>query len=120
MELLLLLAVVFAVGIVLYIFSNEPKNLNDILVNPYVAKKPLTPTEVIFYNKLKEALPQFIVLPQVQLASFISVNKTLIKPNETFKWQNPISQQSVDYLLCKHDFIGARKQSDRFRLIKST
>jgi Ca2+/Na+ antiporter len=104
MDFLVLILILSVCLIIFFVMNNKPKNLEDILVNPYFSKKPLTKTEIIFYNKLREALPQYIVLPQVQLASFIRVNRSLIKPNETYKWQNPISQQSVDFLICNNDF----------------
>lgn len=87
-------------------------------INPYISKQPLTPTEVTFYNLLVEALPEFIVLAQVQLASFIKVNKSQIDRQETYKWQNPLSQQSVDYLICTKDFsiVAAIELDDKSHL----
>ncbi len=72
-------------------------------VNPYTSKKPLTETEQIFFHRLKEALPECIVLAQVQLSSIIGINKFKAK-GEYYKWLNPILQQSVDYLVCLPDF----------------
>jgi hypothetical protein len=97
------------------VFSTQPKQIDSPLVNPYIAKKPLTVTEIEFYNLLSAALPEYRVLAQVQLASFIKVDKSLIKPNEKLKWQRPISQQSVDYLICDQDFsiIAAIELDDK-------
>lgn len=73
---------------------------------PYIQKKPLTETEAIFYAKLVEALPECIVLAQVQLSSFIKLKDEarLKKEKKSFSFQNRIAQQSVDYLICKKDF----------------
>lgn len=71
--------------------------------NPYTPKKPLTETEQILFHRLKEALPECIVLAQVQLSSIIGINKFKAK-GEYYKWLNPILQQSVDYLVCLPDF----------------
>lgn len=73
-------------------------------VNPYKSKNPLTKTETLFYHTLVKALPNYIVLAQVQLSRFIEVDRSLIDLNEFYKFFNPISQQSVDYLICTDDF----------------
>lgn len=72
-------------------------------LNPYNSKKPLTETEQILYHKLIEALPECIVLAQVQLSSIIGINKFKAQ-GEYYKWLNPILQQSVDFLVCLKDF----------------
>jgi hypothetical protein len=106
------------IGLLLFafvLFSTQPKPIDNPLVNPYIAKKPLTDTEIDFYNLLSAALPEYRVLAQVQLSSFIKVDKSLIYANESYKWQNPISQQSVDYLICDQDFsiIAAIELDDK-------
>lgn len=73
-------------------------------INPYLSKNPLTITETGFYHSLVEALPEHIVLAQVQLSSIIKVDKSKINFKEYYNWFNPISQQSVDYLICTKSF----------------
>jgi hypothetical protein len=74
-------------------------------LRPYISKPPLTHTEKIFYHRLKEALPEFIVLAQVQLSSFLRVDETQTNYQNYLKWFGPISQQSVDFLICDNDFL---------------
>lgn len=73
-------------------------------LRPYISKNPLTPTEITFYHRLIEALPEFIVLAQVQLSSFLKVDETQTNYQNHLKWFGPISQQSVDFLICRKDF----------------
>jgi hypothetical protein len=84
-------------------------------VRPYVSKNPLTPTETMFYHQLVEALPDFIVLAQVQLSSFLKVDTSRTEWKDYSRWFNPIAQQSVDYLICQKDFsiIAAIELDDK-------
>lgn len=84
-------------------------------VRPYVSKNPLTPTETMFYHQLVEALPDFVVLAQVQLSSFLKVDTTKTEWKDYSRWFNPIAQQSVDYLICQQDFsiIAAVELDDK-------
>lgn len=90
--------------------ETRPMNLG-----PYLSKNPLTPTETIFYHRLVAALPEHIVLAQVQLSSFLQVDKTQIKRQNYYKWFTPISQQSIDFLICSKDFsiIAAVELDDK-------
>jgi hypothetical protein len=106
-SLLILIFLVFLlVFFAAYIKSTHTSLPLDELLKPkpYYSTSPLTKTETIFYHRLVEALPDHVVLAQVQLASFISVDKSLIDRTESYKWQNPLSQQSVDFLICSKEF----------------
>jgi len=108
----LLLLVIFLGSILL----NQPsKPLNPF--NPYISKRPLTQTEITFYHRLVEALPDLVVLAQVQLSSIIKVDLPR-RHNRYYKFFNPISQQSVDFLICTRDFeiIAAVELDDRSHL----
>jgi hypothetical protein len=102
------LIILLLLGFLLLVFVNlakkNPKSLYDFKPAPYISSKPLTKTETIFYHRLVEALPDYVVLAQVQLARFIDVDKSQIMHNEFYKWFNPIAHQSVDYLICTKDF----------------
>lgn len=82
---------------------------------PYLSKAPLSPTEAKFYRTLVQALPEYIVLAQVQLCSFLKVDQTQIKRQDFYRWFNPIAQQSVDYLICTREFyvIAAIELDDK-------
>lgn len=84
-------------------------------LRPYLSKKPLTATEAIFYRTLVQALPEYIVLVQVQISSFLKVDQTQIKRQDYYRWFNPIAQQSVDYLICTREFsvIAAVELDDK-------
>lgn len=68
--------------------------------------KPLTATEAVFYYRLIKALPDHIILPQVQLCRFIKIKNaaTFKRSGQSYALQNRIAQQSVDYLVCLKDF----------------
>lgn len=106
------LIVLLLLGIAFFVFAtfaakgNGTKNhspLNQKL-RPYVSKKPLTHTETIFYHRLVEALPDLIVLAQVQLSSFLEIDRSKTQGKNHHLWRNPISQQSIDFLICRKDF----------------
>ena len=66
---------------------------------PFYAKKPLTNPEQILYYRLIDALPENIVLSQVQLSRFLGVKKGF-NFNE---WNNRINRMSIDFLICLKD-----------------
>jgi very-short-patch-repair endonuclease len=66
---------------------------------PYFAKKPLTPPEQVLYFRLATALPDHMVLAQVQLSRMLGVKKG----NNYQSWLNRISQMSVDFVVCAKD-----------------
>lgn len=84
-------------------------------LRPYLSKAPLTATEAKFYRTLVQALPDYIVLAQVQLSRFLKVDETQIKRQDYRRWFNPIAQQSVDYLICTREFsvIAAVELDDK-------
>lgn len=116
-------------GLVLIAFSRllktaKEKNsdsVNGVIVKPYISKFPLTPTETIFYHRLVEALPEYVVLAQVQLSSFLKVDQSQIIRKDFYMWFTPISQQSIDFLICRKDFsiITAIELDDKSHLSKS-
>lgn len=100
------LIVMAVIGLLISVFlkSKPALDSNTDQTKPYISKNPLTKTESIFYHRLVEALPEYVALAQVQLSSFIKVDRTKINWNETYRWQNEIGQQSVDFLICQKDF----------------
>lgn len=66
---------------------------------PFYAKKPLSNPEQILYFRLKSALPNHIVLAQVQLSRFLGVKKG----NNFQAWNNRINRMSADFLICAKD-----------------
>lgn len=66
---------------------------------PFYAKKPLTQPEQILYHRLVAAMPECIVLAQVQLSRVLGVKKGF-NFNE---WNNRINRMSIDFLVCLKD-----------------
>jgi hypothetical protein len=66
---------------------------------PFYRKKPLSEPEQVLYHRLVQALPECIVLAQVQLSRVLGVKK-----GANFgRWNNRISQKSVDFVVCLKD-----------------
>ena len=110
---LVLLAIAF--GIVAVVLRSKKRASDGVL--PFFAKKPLTPPEQILYFRLVKALPDYIVLAQVQLSRMLGVKKG----NDYQSWLNRISQMSADFVVCGKDATvlavieldDASHQSDR-------
>jgi NOL1/NOP2/fmu family ribosome biogenesis protein len=66
---------------------------------PFYAKKPLTQPEQVLYWRLVKALPDHIVLAQVQCSRVLGVKRGF-KFNE---WNNRINRLSYDFVICKKD-----------------
>ena len=66
---------------------------------PFYAKKPLTHPEQVLYHRLVAALPDHIVLAQVQLSRALGVKKGF----NFQEWNNRINRMSYDFLVCAKD-----------------
>lgn len=78
----------------------EDQQLNDDdQVWPYYVKKPLSQPEQILYFRLIEALPDKIVLAQVQLSRFLGVKKGF----DYQSWINRVNRMSADFVICNKD-----------------
>jgi hypothetical protein len=64
----------------------------------YSIKKPMTRTESKLYFRLIKALPEFIVLAQVQMTSFLEPKAKKWTPNHT-KQLNKIIRKSIDFVV---------------------
>ena len=67
---------------------------------PFTSRKPLSRVEQVLYFRLAQALPEFVVLAQVPLSSFLRVRRG----RTWHEWHNRIAQKSVDFLVCERDF----------------
>jgi hypothetical protein len=65
----------------------------------FYARKPLSTPEQILYFRLVKALPEHIVLAQVQLSRFLDVESG----QHAWGWRNRISQKSADFVVCRKD-----------------
>ena len=66
---------------------------------PFYARKPLSEPEQILYFRLIKALPDHIVLAQVQLSRLLGVKKG----NNHQAWFNRINRLSADFVVCNKD-----------------
>ena len=66
---------------------------------PFYAKKPLSQPEQVLYHRLVAAMPECIVLAQVQLSQVLGVRKGF----NFQEWNNRINRMSLDFLVCLKD-----------------
>jgi hypothetical protein len=100
MGFILLIVILVVIFIAIVFFKSKSKSsssANEIW--PYYAKKPLTQPEQILYFRLVEALPEHIILAQVQLSRFLGVKKG----NNYQSWANRINRMSADFVVCNKD-----------------
>ena len=93
---LIVLVILAVIGMVL---KNQKSTERGDEKWPYYAKKPLSTPEQILYFRLVKALPDHIVLGQVQLSRFLGVKKG----ENVMQWNNRINRMSVDFLVCTKD-----------------
>ena len=66
---------------------------------PFYAKRPLSAPEQILYHRLVKALPEHIVLAQVQVSRILGVKKGF----KFHEWNNRINRLSYDFVVCSKD-----------------
>lgn len=66
----------------------------------FFSKNPLTEIEQMLYHRLVEALPDQLILAQVQVSQIVGIRNG---PGSQ-AWFNKISRKSVDFLVCLKDF----------------
>ena len=92
----------------------------------YRQVKPLTAPEQTLYWRLREALPECVILSQVTFSRFMRPDTGGIAPLQVYRTlQNRIAQKTLDFLVCLPDFtvVAAvelddsthRKDADRQR-----
>ena len=78
---------------------------------PFYAKRLMSKPEQILYHRLVSALPEHIILAQVQLSRVLGVKK-----GYSFgEWNNRINRMSVDFIVCRKDasIIAAIELDDK-------
>lgn len=93
---LLLIVVLFIALVAFYVVKQQGAASTKDDYWPFVQKKPLSAPEQVLYYRLIEALPGFVILPQVGLSRFLSVKKG----ENQMQWFNRINRMSVDFLVC--------------------
>ena len=95
---LVLIVVVIATILLVVLKAKSQDRVGD-ETWPFYARKPLSQPEQILYFRLVQALPEHIVLAQVQLSRFLGVKKG----NNYQSWSNRINRMSADFVVCNKD-----------------
>ncbi|MBE7424836.1 MAG: DUF2726 domain-containing protein [Ideonella sp.] len=66
---------------------------------PFYVKRPLSQPEQVLYHRLVRALPEHIVLAQVQVSRVLGVKKGA----NFHEWNNRINRLSYDFVVCGKD-----------------
>lgn len=66
---------------------------------PFFAKRPLSQPEQVLFHRLVQALPDRIVLAQVQVSRVLGVKKGF----NFYEWNNRIDRLSYDFVICAKD-----------------
>jgi very-short-patch-repair endonuclease len=98
-SILLLLIVVIAVIVAFAVLKAKSQGGTGGEVWPFYAKKPLSQPEQVLYFRLIQALPEHIILAQVQLSRLLGVKKG----NNYQAWSNRINRMSADFVVCNKD-----------------
>lgn len=81
--------------------DSPPVRGDDLAIWPFAPMPIMTDTEVMFFHKLKEALPEYYIFVQVQLSRIIEASSE--ETSERSFWFNRICRQSVDYVITDMD-----------------
>ncbi|WP_019881570.1 MULTISPECIES: DUF2726 domain-containing protein [unclassified Methylophilus] len=66
---------------------------------PFYAKQLLSQPEQVLFHRLINALPDHIVLAQVQVSQVLGVKKGV----NFYEWNNRINRLSYDFVICRKD-----------------
>jgi len=93
--------IVFVLALIVgRLFKKTQRPLTGQHIWPYYVKRPMGAAEQVLYFRLTHALPEHIVLAQVNMARVLNV-----KPSEDFhEWNNRINRLSFDFVVCNKDF----------------
>jgi len=96
---LVLLLVTIAIVAILSILKAKSRGPGSDSSWPFYPKKPLSQPEQVLYFRLLQALPDHIVLAQVQLSRLLGVKTG----NNQWSWLNRINRLSADFVVCNKD-----------------
>ena len=101
MNTILVVLVLLAVAIALLLYLKKRGLLEGRGTGPwpFYIKTPLTPPEQVLYHRLVKALPDHIVLAQVQVSRVLGVKKG----SNFSEWNNRINRLSYDFVVCGRD-----------------
>lgn len=79
----------------------QPVRGDELAIWPFAPMPIMTNTEVLFFQKLTDAVPEYHIFVQVQLSRIIEANSS--ETSERSFWFNRICRQSVDYVIVDVD-----------------
>lgn len=95
----IIFVIIVILVVAIFFLKGKKHSDDDNEVWPFYARKPLSQPELILYHRLVKALPEHVVLAQVQLSRLIGVKKG----NNYQSWINRINRMSVDFVVCNRD-----------------
>lgn len=102
------IVVIIVIGVVLAKARQEqldptppPVKGDELDVWPFAVMPIMTDSEVIFFKKLVQALPEYLIFSQVQLSRIIEPSDDA--GSDRAFWFNRICRQSVDYVVVAKD-----------------
>jgi NOL1/NOP2/fmu family ribosome biogenesis protein len=100
LKLLSIVLVLFALAFIALIILKQRGMLGgETSPWPFYAKRPLSQPEQVLYHRLVKALPEHIVLAQVQVSRVLGVKKGF----KFHEWNNRINRLSYDFVVCAKD-----------------
>ena len=111
MKWLWLLAALLVLATVTIVALNRQRLAGRVDEWPFYARRPLSTPEQILYHRLVKALPDHIILAQVQVSRVLGVKKGF----NFHQWNNRINRLSYDYVVCAKDatVLAAIELDDR-------
>jgi len=97
--LILALVVLAVIVVALVVLKRRASSGTSDAPWPFYAKRPLSQPEQVLYHRLVTAMPECIVLAQVQLSQVLGVKKGF----NFHEWNNRINRLSLDFLVCRKD-----------------
>ena len=100
MKLTTVLLFAFLLGFALFVIARlRAPSGRASSVWPFYVKRPLSQPEQVLYYRLIRALPDHIVLAQVQVSRVLGVKKG----SNFHQWNNRINRLSYDFVVCSKD-----------------
>ncbi|HWO99212.1 MAG TPA: DUF2726 domain-containing protein [Methylococcus sp.] len=98
-SIILLLIIALAAITALAIFQSKTRRQINKESWPFYAKKVFSQPKQVLYFRLLQALPEHIILAQVQLSQILGIKKG----NNYQAWLNRINRLSADFVICNKD-----------------
>jgi very-short-patch-repair endonuclease len=94
-----LIVVVLGAGIAFAVLRASSSDATSSGPWPFSLRRPLTEPEQVLYFRLRQALPDHMVLAQVGMSRFLAVRRG----HNARAWYNRINRMNVDFLVCNKD-----------------